>query len=130
MNRRSAPLALLLLAAALTLSLTACSSPPPQMTVNGTVVVSDNPVAGITSPVDVGSQVTVTDPSGKVIGFTTLNGNATQGALYTLTYGFTVKVPEGESSYGITVSGLTGTTRFTQQQMMQGPAICAGNACS
>ena len=97
------------------------------MTVNGTVAVED--IVGQPPAVDTGSQVTVTDPSGKVIGFATLNGNAKQGALYTLTFGFTVKVPEGESSYGITVSGLTGTTRFTQAQMQQGPAICAGNAC-
>ena len=99
------------------------------MTVNGTVIVADNPVAGENSPVDTGSQVTVTDPSGKVIGFTELNGNAKQGALYTLTFGFTVKVPEGESSYGIAVSGLTGTTRFTQAQMQQGPTLCGGDAC-
>ena len=68
-------------------------------------------------------------PSGKVIGFTSLNGNAPQGATFTLTFGFTVKVPEGESSYGIHVDGLTGTTQFTQKQMQQGPALCAGSAC-
>jgi hypothetical protein len=99
------------------------------MTVNGTVIVPDDPLSGDTSPVSDGSQVTVTDPAGKVIGFTTLNGNAPQGALYTLTYGFTVKIPEGESSYGIAVSGLTGVTRFTQAQMRQGPALCGGDAC-
>jgi hypothetical protein len=65
-----------------------------------------------------------------VIGFTTLNGNANQGPVFTLTFGFTVKVPEGESSYGITVAGLTGTTQFTQAQMKAGSAICAGNACN
>jgi hypothetical protein len=100
------------------------------MMVNGTVVVSDNPAAGEYPPVDVGSQVTVTDPSGKVIGFTTLTGNATQGPTFTLTFGFTVKVPEGDSSYGISVGGLQATTRFTQQQMQQGPAVCAGDACN
>ena len=106
----------------------ACSSAPPDMTVNGTVIVDD--IVGQPPAVDTGSQVTITDPSGKVIAFTTLNGNAKQGAAFTLTFGFTVKVPEGESSYGITVTGLQGTTRFTQQQMMQGPAICAGQACN
>ena len=105
------------------------SSAPQQMTVNGTVVVPDNPADGDTSSVGEGTQVTVTDPSGKVIAFTVLNDNAPQGATFTLTYGFTVKVPEGESSYGIAVSGLTGTERYTQQQMQQGPALCSGDAC-
>jgi len=110
-------------------ALSSCSSTPAAMTVKGTVTVVDNPVAGESPPVDTGSQVTVTDPSGKVLAFTTLNGDAPQGALYTLTYGFTVKVPEGVASYGITVAGLTGITRFTQSQMKAGPAICAGDAC-
>ena len=114
---------------ALAIAVTACSSAPQQMTVNGTVIVPDNPVSGDTSSVTEGTQVTVTDPSGKVIGFTALNDNAPQGATFTLTYGFTVKVPEGDSSYGIAVSSLTGITRFTQQQMQQGPALCGGDAC-
>ncbi len=109
--------------------MTGCSSPPQYMTVNGTVMVADNPASGIDPPVQVGSQVTVTDPSGKVIGFTTLNGNAQQGAVFTLTFGFTVKVPEGEASYGIAVNGLQGTTQFTQKQMQQGPALCTGDTC-
>jgi hypothetical protein len=55
-----------IIAAVLACALTAgCSSPPPDMTVNGTVVVTDDPVAGEYPPVDVGSEVTVTDPSGK-----------------------------------------------------------------
>jgi hypothetical protein len=110
-------------------ALSSCSSPPAQMTVNGTVIVPDNPVSGDTSTVSDSSQVTVTDPAGKVIGFTTLDGNAPQGATFTLTYGFTLKVPEGEASYGIAVSGLTGVTRFTQAQMKAGPALCGGDAC-
>jgi hypothetical protein len=124
---RPSPAVLAVIAA---LTLTACSSSPSGMTVHGTVRVVDNPAAGEQPPVDDTSQVTVTDPSGKVIGFTTLDGNADQGPVFTLTYGFTVKVPEGESSYGITVSGLSGTTRYTQAQMKAGPAICAGNACN
>lgn len=125
MNRPATLIAAAILAAALS----SCSSTPAQMTVHGTVVVEDNPAAGINPPVDVGSQVTVTDPAGKVIGFTSLNGDADQGATFTLTFGFTMKVPEGESSYGITVQGLTGTTRYTEAQMRKGPAICAGDAC-
>lgn len=61
------------------IAVTACSSAPQDMTVNGTVIVPDNPASGDTSPVTDGTQVTVTDPSGKVIGFTTLNGNAPRG---------------------------------------------------
>jgi hypothetical protein len=134
MANRSVRAALVLLpvaAALASLLLAGCSSgPPPTFTVNGTVVVSDNPAAGENAPVDTGSQVTVTDASGKIIAFTTLNGNAAQGALYTLTFGFTVKVPEGESSYGIHVDGLTGTTQFTEAQMKAGPSLCAGAACN
>ena len=115
--------------AVVALSLAACSTTPSQMTVKGTVTVVDNPAAGEDPPVSDTSQLTVTDPSGKVLAFTTLNDNADQGATFTLTYGFTVKVPEGESSYGITVQGLTGTTRYTEAQMKAGPAICAGDAC-
>jgi hypothetical protein len=99
------------------------------MTVNGTVTVYDNPAAGAYPPVQEGSQVTVTDPSGKVIAVTGLNDNAAQGAVFTLAYGFTVKVPDGLSFYGISVTGLGGTQQFTQQQMKQGPALCSGDAC-
>ena len=106
----------------------ACSSAPAQMTVHGTVVVPDN-VLGAAVPVQDGSEVTVTDPSGKVIGFTTLDGNVPQGGTDQLIYGFTVRVPEGEPSYGITVNGLTGITQFTQKQMSRGPAICSGDVC-
>ena len=123
------PSALIAIAAVVVTAIAGCSSTPAQMTVKGTVVVPDNPAAGEGSPVDTGSQVTVTDPAGKVIAFTTLNGDADQGPTFTLTFGFTVKVPEGEPSYGIAVAGLTGVTRYTEKQMKQGPAICAGDAC-
>jgi len=79
-----------------------CSSAPARFTVHGTVRVPDNPAAGEGSPVQVGDQVTITDPSGKVIGFTHLNGDADQGPTFTLTFGFTVQIPQGESSYGCT----------------------------
>ena len=61
---------------ALAIPVTACSSAPPQMTVNGTVTVEDNPDQGVYPPVQDGSQVTVTDASGKVIAVTGLNDNA------------------------------------------------------
>ena len=116
-------------AALLAAALSSCSSTPATMTVHGTVTVPDNPAAGEPSPVSDTSQVTVTDPSGKVLAFTTLDGDAPQGRTFTLTYGFTVKVPEGESSYGVHVAGLDGTTQFTQAKMKAGPAVCAGTAC-
>ncbi len=118
-----------ILAPAAALGIAACSSAPAMMTVHGTEQEDDNPVAGTTPPAQEGAQVTVTDPSGKVIAVTALNGDAPQGPAFTLTYGFTVKVPEGLSFYGISVNGLNGTEHYTQKQMQQGPALCAGNAC-
>lgn len=129
MPSRTRPAALAAAAFSLAAALSSCSTAPAQMTVNGTVVVPDNPAAGDTSQVQTGNQVTITDPSGKVIAVTTLNGNANQGPLYTLTYGFTVKVPEGLSYYGVHVDGLSGAEQFTQKQMQQGPALCSGDAC-
>jgi hypothetical protein len=80
------------------------------------------------------AQVTVTNPSGTVIAVTTADGsNVPQGPAVlgdeTLTWGFTVKVPEGLSFYGISVSGVDGTIHFTEAQMKQGPAVCVGDAC-
>ena len=119
------------LIAALAIVLAAgCSSAPAKFTVDGTVRVPDNPAAGEGSPVQIGDQVTITDPSGKVIGFTHLNGDADQGPTFTLTFGFTVKVPAGESSYGVHVDGLTGTEQYTEKQMRARPALCSGDACS
>ena len=106
----------------------ACSSTPPPMTVHGTVRVVDNePFDPL--PVNFGTQVTVTDPSGKIIGVGHLGNSDTQGPIGTLTFGYTVKVPEGEPTYGIHVDGLQGTTQFTEGQMKSGPAVCAGTAC-
>jgi hypothetical protein len=47
-----------------------------------------------------------------------------------MTWGFTVKVPDGLTFYGIIVSGVNGTIRYTEAQMKHGPALCAGDACS
>jgi hypothetical protein len=109
---------------------TGCSSAPAKFTVHGTVRVPDNPAAGEGSPVQVGDQVTITDPSGKVIGFTHLDGDADQGPTFMLTFGFIVQIPQGEISYGVHVDGLTGTEQYTEKQMRQGPALCSGDACS
>jgi hypothetical protein len=98
------------------------------MTVKGTVRVVDNePIDPL--PVNFGTQVTVTDPSGKVIGVASLGDSDDQGPTGTLTFGYTVKVPEGDKYYGVHVAGLSGTTQFTQSQMQHGPAVCAGDAC-
>ena len=134
MNRSHA---LIAITATVLAALSACSSPPPEMTVRGTVeiaVQSFDETQAYPQIINDDAQVTVTDPSGKVIGVTTADdGNVPQGPAVagdeTLTVGFTVKVPGGESFYGISVSGIPGTVHFTQAQMMQGPALCAGDAC-
>ena len=100
---------LIAISAAVALTVTACSSsPPPQMTVNGTVevAVTDYSEFQADYPQDMTydtAQATVTNPSGTVIAVTTAdNGNVAQGLSepddMTLTTGFTVqKVPEGLS---------------------------------
>jgi Tfp pilus assembly protein PilX len=120
-------------------ALTGCSSAPPDMTVKGTLEIaldqSDGTGGGLYPQAWNGeAQITVTNPSGTVIGVTTADGqNAPQQTptvdYQYLTYGWTVKVPEGESFYGIAVSGVSGTLHYTQQQMKQGPALCIGDAC-
>ena len=139
--------ALILIAALFTLTATAgCSSTPAQMTVHGTVELATQQFSEIQPgqpgydpawyQVDQGNaQVTITDPSGKVLAAVPLNdGNVNQppspaaGGL-AISQGFTAKVPEGESFYGISVSGISGTIHFTEQQMKQGPALCVGDAC-
>lgn len=115
-------------AALLAAALSSCSGTPATMTVHGIVRVVDNePIDPL--PVNDGTQVTVTDPSGKIIGVGHLGNSDDQGPIGTLTFGYTVKVPEGESTYGVQVSGLSGTTQFTEGQMKAGPAVCAGTAC-
>jgi hypothetical protein len=128
-----------LIAFAILGAVTACSSAPQDFTVNGTVEVAvqsydefQQDYPQITNDT---AQVTITDPSGKVIAVTTAdNGNVHQGPSapgdLTLTTGFTVKVPEGLSFYGISVSGVSGTIHFTEAQMKAGPALCVGDACS
>ncbi len=108
------------------------------MTVKGTVEVAVQDYSDFSAHPQItndSAQVTVTDPSGKVIGVATAdNGNVNQGPSaagdMTETVGFSVKVPEEQSFYGISVSGIPGTIHFTQAQMKAGPALCAGDACS
>ena len=124
-------------AGAAAIVLTACSGTPRDMTVNGTVEVAVQDYSEFASYPQITNdtaQVTVTDPSGKVIAVTTAdNGDVNQGPSapgdMTETVGLTAKVPEGLSFYGISVSGIPGTVHFTQAQMKAGPALCAGDAC-
>ncbi len=124
-----------------------CSSTPPDMTVHGIVELATQQFSEIQPgsvdyndsyyQVDQGNaQVAVTDPSGKVLAAAPLdNGNVNQPPLgppggLDINWGWTAKVPEGESWYGISVSGVSGTIHFTEQQMKAGPAVCVGDACS
>jgi len=109
------------------------------MTVNGTVELAVQSFPEIqndpsyTQIWQARAQVTVTDPSGKVIGVTTADGTGAQpqpqDGVAGITWGFTVRVPEGESSYGVSVEGISGTVQFTEAKMKAGPGICVGDAC-
>ena len=123
------------------------SSPPPDMTVHGIVELATQQFSEIQPgqldynaayyQVDQGNaQVTITDPSGRVLAVVPLdNGNVNQPPVSTtggldINTGWTAKVPEGESFYGISVSGVPGTIHFTEAQMKAGPAVCVGDACN
>ena len=140
MANRSVRAALVLFPVAAVLATASCSSAPQDFTVHGTVEVAvqsydefQQDYPWIMS--DTG-QVTITDPSGKVIAVATAdNGNVNQGPSQpgdmTLTSGFTVKVPSGLSFYGISVTGGQGApVQFTEAQMKAGPGICVGDACN
>lgn len=109
------------------------------MTVHGSFQVAGNPLQSGQNYPDIsdGTQVVVTDPSGKVIGTSSLSFDAkatsvlnkTLGSLSHLAgetiYDFTVTVPAGEPRYGITV-GHRGTIWFTPQEMSKGPGLSLG----
>jgi hypothetical protein len=116
--------------------LAACgSTTPPDMTVHGTLEIAVQDYSEFqqyyAQAYRGNAQVTITDPSGKVIAVTTADdGNAAQSSqTETLTWGWTAKVPEGLSFYGISVTGGNGKVQFTEQQMRQGPGVCIGDAC-
>ena len=133
-------------ASILAAALSSCSSTPAQMTVHGIVELATQQFSEIQPgqadynsawyQVDQGNaRVAVTDPSGKVLAVAPLDdGNVSQppapapGGL-AISTGWTAKVPEGESSYGVSVSGISGTIRFTERQMRAGPGTCVGDAC-
>lgn len=132
------PIAPLLLAAALALTTAAgCSSPPPEMTVHGTLEIAVQTYDEFRTTYEQAytghAQVTITDPSGKVIAVTTADdGNVSQPSGYeVLAWGWTVKVPEGLSYYGVSVSDSTGNpVQFSEAQMKAGPGVCIGDACN
>jgi hypothetical protein len=118
--------------------LAACSSTPQDMTVHGTLEIAVQDYSEFQTTYLQAytghAQVTITDPSGKVIAVTTANdGNANQlpaSAGETLVWGWTAKVPEGQSFYGISVSGVNSApVQFTQEQMKAGPGVCIGDNC-
>ena len=140
MANRSARAALAAFPAAALLATASCSSAPQDFTVNGTVEVAvqsyDEFQQDYPWIISDTGQVTITDPSGKVIAVATAdNGNVKQGPSQlgdeTLTAGFTAKVPAGLSFYGISVTGASGApVQFTEAQMKAGPGICVGDACN
>jgi hypothetical protein len=117
-----------LAAAGLAVALTGCGSSP--QTVRGSV-------EDCTTALNPGDQITVTDPSGSVIGTGTLDAGvstplpaallpwaAGTGYAGDVTYKFRVTVP-GETRYGVTV-GTHGTIWFTPREMTAGPALALG----
>jgi hypothetical protein len=119
--------------------LSSCSSAPAQMTVNGTLEVAvqtlDELQNSYPAAVNGTAQVTITDPSGSVIAVTTASGpnvgqTAPSASQLTMTWGWTAKVPEGLSFYGVSVTGGAGKpVQFTGAQMKAGPGVCLGDAC-
>lgn len=102
-----------------------------QITAHGTEDVTVSPGSGMTvqdafPDVTNGSQVTVVDPSGKVIGTGTLSyakGDTGAAIQWAMAYDFTVTVPGGETRYGIQIGHDRGTVWFTPAQMTKGPAL-------
>lgn len=122
---------------ALAIALAGCSGTPATMTVHGTVEVAvqslDEARQDYLSVYRGDAQVTITDPSGKVIATAPADGDTAQAPTspgdVTITWAWTAKVPAGLRFYGVSVSGVPGTQQFTEAQMKSGPAVCAGDAC-
>jgi hypothetical protein len=108
------------------------------ITAHGTEEVSVSPLDGTTvqdayPDVTEGSQVTVVNSSGQVIGTGTLSYDAADAVSQDLEwsefYQFSVTVPGGQPRYGIQVGSGHGTVWFTAQQMQHGPGLCLGDGC-
>ena len=138
------------LATAAALTIAGCGSKPATITAHGTLDVFASPLGGqsvqtaypdITS----GSQVTIKNPGGSVVGTGTLVTDAaataaadaqmaaavpgTSPSTYSAwveAFTFTAKVPGGLSRYGITI-GSHGTIWFTLGEMRKGPTLSLGN---
>jgi hypothetical protein len=142
----------LIAATAAVTALAGCGGPG-NIAAHGTLQVFASPLSGqsvtdsypdITS----GSQVTVKNPSGTVIGTGTLafdaKGTHTAETLFASGLGggttpaqyaewveaftFTVKVPAGLARYGIQVGSGRGTIWFSAAQMSKGPGLSLGSA--
>ena len=143
---------LLAIAALAALAVTGCgSSSPGTLAVHGTVEVFANPLNGATGgdtypDIAAGSQVTVTNASGAVIGTGSLvydSGTTkaaeqafaaaipgTSASIYSEwveAFSFTVRVPGGLDRYGIETGQNRGILWFTAAQMSKGPALSLGS---
>ncbi|HEX6499289.1 MAG TPA: hypothetical protein VF054_09700 [Micromonosporaceae bacterium] len=78
---------------------------------------------GAYSDIVEGAQVVVADPAGTVLA----TGHLSRGTLFgaSCMFTFTVTVPTGRSSYGVSVAGQRGT-RFTQAEMRRGVQVSLG----
>ena len=99
-----------------------------QIAVRGDMEVLESCFSASTDYPDIatGSQVVITDASGKVLAVTALGGMKnismplSGGAC---DYPFAVTVPSGQSRYGVTIGHNRGTVWFTPAQMKDGPAL-------
>ena len=133
----------------------ACSSSPPPVTAHGTLTVEVNPLGGTEvaqayPDITDGSQVTVTDPSGKVVGTGTLaysksqtatealllgtqmglGANAADMVLDIAVYTFTVTgLPGGLPRYGFSVGTNRGTIWESPSQVKD-PQLSLGSLSS
>lgn len=108
---------------------------PGQETVHGAMQVQEScEEAGIDYPdIDQGTQVVVTDDTGKVLGSGALgemkvddSGVDFDGYGQTCDSSFSVQVPAGQARYGVEV-GRRGTVWFTGDQMQRGPVLTLGS---
>lgn len=84
----------------------------------------DQSCRGLYGDIQTGVQLTVTDPTGAIIGVTSLGvATAIPGATGTVCkFPFTVEVPTGKATYGITVQR-HGTLQFSEAEMRAGPRL-------
>jgi hypothetical protein len=131
------------------ISFLSSGSTAPPVTGHGTLIVYLNPFSGLNMQdaypdITNGSQVTVTDDSGKVIGTGTLAYSKTQTFLFLMEaaakygqtaadlapdvaiYTFTVTVPGGEQRYGFTVGKNRGTIWVPPSQVKD-PGLTLGS---